>query len=173
MDDYSIVHLATHAAFLPGSPLDSFILLGNGETITLQEVQDEWFFSNLDLIVLSACQTAVSSLGDSGEEILGFGYLMQNAGVNAAMASLWTVDDGGTQTLMSAFYANLLQTGVTKTEALRQAQLSLIHQGNSSQSQPNRGITLIAQNNETEPQTWSRLSHPYYWSPFVLIGNGL
>jgi CHAT domain-containing protein/Tfp pilus assembly protein PilF len=173
MDDYSIVHLATHAAFLPGSPLDSFILLGNGETITLQEVQDEWFFSNLDLIVLSACQTAVSSLGDSGEEILGFGYLMQNAGVNAAMASLWTVDDGGTQTLMSAFYATLLQTDVTKTEALRQAQLTLIHQGNSLQSQPNRGITLIAQNNETEPQTWSRLSHPYYWSPFVLIGNGL
>ncbi|MEM9908349.1 MAG: tetratricopeptide repeat protein, partial [Cyanobacteria bacterium P01_D01_bin.44] len=86
MDDFPIVHFATHAAFLPGSPLDSFILLGNGETITLQEVQDEWFFNNLDLIVLSACQTGLSGLVDGGEEILGFGYLMQNAGANAAIA---------------------------------------------------------------------------------------
>ncbi|MEL6816544.1 MAG: CHAT domain-containing protein, partial [Cyanobacteria bacterium J06598_3] len=173
MDDYPIVHLATHAAFLPGSPLDSFVLFGNGETITLQEVQDEWFFGNLDLIVLSACQTGLSSLGESGEEILGFGYLMQNAGVNAAMASLWTVDDGGTQTLMDAFYTGLLKNDLTKAEALRQAQLALIGSSAGSLMSSRGGLARITQENETDSQRWNRLSHPYYWSPFILIGNGL
>lgn len=172
MDDYPIVHFATHASFLPGSPLDSFILLGNGETITLQEVQDEWFFSNLDLVVLSACQTGLSGKDETGEEILGFGYLMQNAGANAAIASLWAVDDGGTQTLMSAFYTNLLQGNSTKAESLRQAQLTLINKGETSATSPRGGLRLISFADETEPQTWSRLSHPYYWSPFILIGNG-
>ena len=171
MNSYPIVHFATHASFLPGSPLDSFILLGSGETITLQEVQDEWFFDGLDLIVLSACQTGLSGVDATGEEILGFGYLMQNAGANAAIASLWSVDDGGTQTLMSAFYTQLLTSDVTKAEALRQAQLTLINQSNSAQSAP-RGVTLVSQDGETEPEIWNRLSHPYYWSPFILIGNG-
>ena len=173
MDDYPIVHLATHASFLPGSPLDSFVLLGNGETITLQEVQDEWFFGNLDLVVLSACQTGLSSLGETGEEILGFGYLMQNAGVNAAMASLWAVDDGGTQTLMDAFYTSLLQNKVSKAEALRQAQLALIGSEVGTLTATRGGLARVTRNNETENQRWNRLSHPYYWSPFILIGNGL
>lgn len=173
MDDYPIVHLATHAAFLPGSPLDSFVLLGDGETITLQEVQDEWFFSNLDLIVLSACQTGLSSLGENGEEILGFGYLMQNAGVNAAVASLWTVDDGGTQALMTAFYTGLLTDGMSKAEALRQAQLTLIGAEAGTLTSSRGGLAPVAQGNESEAQTWNRLGHPYYWSPFILIGNGL
>ena len=173
MDDYPIVHLATHAAFLPGSPLDSFVLLGDGETITLQEVQDEWFFSHLDLIVLSACQTGLSSLGESGEEILGFGYLMQNAGVNAAVASLWTVDDGGTQALMTAFYTGLLADDMSKAEALRQAQLTLIGAEAGVLTSSRGGLAPVVQSNESEAQTWNRLSHPYYWSPFILIGNGL
>lgn len=173
MDDYPIVHLATHAAFLPGSPLDSFVLLGDGETITLQEVQDEWFFSNLDLIVLSACQTGLSSLGENGEEILGFGYLMQNAGVNAAVASLWTVDDGGTQALMTAFYKGLLADDMSKAEALRQAQLTLIGSEVGTLTSSRGGLAPVAQGNESEAQTWNRLGHPYYWSPFILIGNGL
>ena len=172
MNDYPIVHFATHATFLPGSPLDSFILLGNGEIITLQEVQDEWFFSDLDLVVLSACQTGLGGKDETGEEILGFGYLMQNAGANAAIASLWAVDDGGTQTLMSTFYSNLLETNSTKAEALRQAQLTLINQGEGSETVPRGGFRLIGFAEETETQTWSRLSHPYYWSPFILIGNG-
>lgn len=173
LDDYPIVHLATHSAFLPGSPLDSFVLLGDGETITLQEVQDEWFFSNLDLIVLSACQTGLSSLGENGEEILGFGYLMQNAGVNAAVASLWTVDDGGTQALMTAFYTGLLTDGMSKAGALRQAQLTLIGAETGTLTSSRRGLDPVVQRNESEAQTWNRLGHPYYWSPFILIGNGL
>ncbi|OKH18448.1 CHAT domain-containing protein [[Limnothrix rosea] IAM M-220] len=154
MDNFNIVHFATHAAFVPGEPKDSFILMGNGDRITLEEVQNSWFLTNVELIVLSACQTAVGGEMGNGEEILGFGYLMQDAGAKAAIASLWSVSDGGTQALMNDFYSRLL-SGSSKSEALRQAQIAMI-----------RGELEI---DDSIPNT----SHPYYWSPFILIGNGL
>jgi CHAT domain-containing protein len=69
---------------------------------------------------------------------------MQQAGASATIASLWVVDDEGTQMLMNGFYQALRQ-GVTKSEALRQAQIALLN---------------------------SEYQRPYYWAPFILIGNG-
>jgi CHAT domain-containing protein/Tfp pilus assembly protein PilF len=159
MNDYSIVHLATHAAFLSGQPEDSFIMFGNGDRATLRDIKS-WSLPNVDLIVLSACQTAVGGKLGNGEEILGFGYQMQRTGARAAIASLWFVDDGGTQVLMDAFYAALKQPNITKAEALRQAQIALI-----AKQQPH--------NSSLQPQVRNRLGHPFYWAPFILIGNGL
>jgi CHAT domain-containing protein/Tfp pilus assembly protein PilF len=175
MDSHTIVHLATHAAFVPGAPADSFILFGNGDRLTLQEIRDTWQgrFNRVDLIVLSACETGLGgdTLGN-GEEILGFGYLMQEAGAEAAIASLWAVNDGGTQALMDAFYL-ALQNGYSKAEALQRAQRALIADDLSIVG-GERG-TIIVENAETgEPLALrGRLSHPYYWAPFILIGNGL
>ncbi|CAN1210045.1 hypothetical protein TUMEXPCC7403_07610 [Tumidithrix helvetica PCC 7403] len=148
LKSHNIMHLATHAAFVQGTPEDSFILLGNGDRFSLREVQN-WKLENIDLVVLSACQTAVGGKLGNGEEILGFGYQMQRAGAKAAIASLWTVSDGGTQALMDLFYGNLRQSKFSKVEALHQAQLSLLR---------NKSLNF---------------SHPYYWSAFILIGNGL
>jgi len=78
---------------------------------------------------------------------------MQKAGVKAAIASLWSVDDRATQILMTEFYRQFSTGTITKAEALRQAQLSLITDSNPENNDP-------------------RLKHPYYWSPFILIGNG-
>ncbi len=158
MNDYSIVHLATHAAFVSGAPEDSFIMFGNGDRATLRDIKN-WSLPNVDLIVLSACQTAVGGKMGNGEEILGFGYQMQRTGARAAIASLWFVDDGGTQVLMDAFYAALKQPNITKAEALRQAQIALI-----ARQQPTSSVA---------PQVSNRLGHPFYWAPFILIGNGL
>ena len=169
MDDYQIVHLATHAVFNPGPPENSFILFGNGDRATLTDVQS-WSFPNVELIVLSACETAVGDVPlGNGEEILGFGYLMQLAGADAAIASLWSVDDGGTQLLMSAFYDALSRGGLAKAEALRQAQIELIRAGKDG----DRGgfeLVLAESGLDLDP---SDLGHPYYWAPFILIGNGL
>jgi CHAT domain-containing protein len=55
-------------------------------------------------VVLSACQTGLSSILGTGAEILGFGYQVQRAGAKAAIASLWSVSDGSTQLLMQEFY---------------------------------------------------------------------
>ncbi|MGB3512886.1 MAG: CHAT domain-containing protein [Microcoleaceae cyanobacterium] len=147
MNQYNIVHLATHAAFVRGKPEDSFILFGDGDRVTLRDVES-WDLKNVDLVVLSACQTGVGGILGNGEEILGFGYMMQQAGALATLASLWRVDDQATQKLMQVFYAQLESGNITKAEALRQAQISLI-------SSNYKG------------------GHPYYWSPFILICNGL
>jgi CHAT domain-containing protein/tetratricopeptide (TPR) repeat protein len=145
MNDYNIVHLATHAEFLNGQPEDSFIIFGDGSRATLRDVGN-WKLPNVDLVVLSACKTGVGSVLGNGVEILGFGYQMQQAGAQASVASLWYVDDESTQLLMDAFYAALQTGSTTKAEALRTAQISLIA---------------------------GKYSHPYYWAPFILIGNGL
>jgi len=152
LNQYNIVHFATHAAFIDGQPEESFILLGDGSRITLRDL-DTWSLPNVQLMVLSACQTAVGDLLGNGQEILGFGYQMQKAGVKAAIASLWSVDDRATQILMTEFYRQFSTGTITKAEALRQAQLSLITDSNPENNDP-------------------RLKHPYYWSPFILIGNG-
>ncbi len=143
--NYNILHLATHASFNTGTPDNSFIVFGNGDRIKLNEIS-EWQIPNINLIVLSACQTGVGKLGD-GVEILGFGYQVQKAGAKSAIASLWSVNDAGTGSLMTAFYGELHKGDVTVAEALRRAQISLIRS--------------------------KEFNHPNYWSAFFAIGNGL
>lgn len=180
MNDYSVVHLATHAAFLVGQPEESFIMFGNGDRATLRDVK-KWRLPNVDLVVLSACETGLGDKLGDGREILGFGYQMQQTGARAAIASLWAVSDGGTQALMNAFYA-ALQTGkITKAEALRQAQIALIT-GKYTALGDQRGLGVEERINNSLPSqvrvseaahSALRLSHPFYWAPFILIGNGL
>ncbi len=145
MQNKNIVHLATHAEFNAGKPEDSFLIFGNGDRILLNEMKD-LPMDNVDLIVLSACQTGVGKLGN-GIEILGFGYQVQRAGAKAAIASLWQVSDEGTQALMQAFYNDVKIGDRSKSESLRQAQIATIRSKN--------------------------FAHPYYWSAFILISNGL
>jgi CHAT domain-containing protein/Flp pilus assembly protein TadD len=147
----AIIHLATHAEFKNGSPFDSYLLFGDGSKLTLAEVND-LKLKDTQLVVLSACQTGLGSLG-TGTEILGFGYQVHRAGAKASIASLWKVSDGGTQILMSAFYDNLRKANIDVSTSLREAQLSMI----------NRNIKEDAVN----------YNHPYFWSAFVLISNSL
>jgi CHAT domain-containing protein len=127
------------------------------------------------LVVLSACQTAASGELGSGEEILGFGYQIQRTGAEAAIASLWSVDDGGTQVLMNALYT-ALNNRMSTAEALRQAQIALITKNFSAVGVP-RGeeawIEVVSTQTGLPPQVSNNLNHPYYWAPFILIGNGL
>ncbi|MEX0268377.1 CHAT domain-containing protein [Leptolyngbyaceae cyanobacterium UHCC 1019] len=144
MPHAAIVHLATHAKF-GGTPEESFIVLGDGDAVTLREIE-AWKLPNVSLFVLSACETGLGGKLGNGLEILGFGYQMQRTGSRAAIASLWAVRDDSTSELMSEFYA-ALQKGGSKAAALRQAQIELIND--------------------------SSYRHPLYWAPFILIGNGL
>jgi CHAT domain-containing protein/Tfp pilus assembly protein PilF len=175
--DYNILHLATHAALIPGNPENSFILFGGNTTATLKDIET-WSLSNFDLVVLSACETALGgNFGKGGEEILGLGYQFQTRGAKATIASLWQVDDGGTQTLMTEFYT-ALKAGQSKNQALQSAQLSLIQDkpqpGTTTGESPQRRSDIEPHYNGKSPSpTPLKLSHPYYWAPFILIGNGL
>jgi len=184
MNSFSIVHLATHGAFVVGKPENSFILFGDGQRAKLTDIRN-WRLSNVDLMVLSACETGLGEItkGD-GVEILGLGYQFQQAGAKATIASLWLVSDNGTEKLMTAFYKLLKQSGISKAEALRQAQIAVIREDKELLS-PSRGIgeTFRADDRGSfkiestpdgkTPAITRNLSHPYYWAPFILIGNGL
>ena len=174
MNEHQILHFATHAAFVNSNPEDSFILFGNGDAPTLVDIKD-WRLSNVDLVVLSACETGLDGFGN-GAEILGMGYQFQLSGAGAVMASLWSVDDRGTQDLMARFYHHLGE-GNPKAQALQQAQLDLItSDGTTPNTTPNttpRGSIVLDDPETALSEDLDGLRHPYYWAPFILIGNGL
>jgi CHAT domain-containing protein len=169
MQRNNIVHLATHGYFAIGKPEDSFIVFGDGDKATIADME-KWTLTNVALVVLSACETAIGGKLGNGIEILGLGYQIQNRGAGAAIASLWKVSDNGTSELMQALYKNLSQKNISSSEALRQAQIAMIRsnkKGNSSDRAGIRIVGTVPTNEETQ------LSHPFYWSAFILIGNGL
>ena len=164
----TIIHLATHGYFAVGSAEDSFIIFGDGDKATLTDIAN-WSLTNVSLVVLSACETAIGGRLGSGVEILGLGYRIQDAGAGAAIASLWKVSDDGTSELMQKLYKNLSQKNISSSEALRQAQIAMIRSNKKATSSDRANIRIVGTvptNQETQ------LSHPYYWSAFILIGNG-
>ncbi|WP_369831799.1 CHAT domain-containing protein [Chlorogloea sp. CCALA 695] len=124
---FSILHLATHGCFRPeGCPdlkLEANTILFSDRNLNIADAA-LLGLKNTDLVVLSACQTAVSA-NSNGEEFAGIAYLFERAGARSIIASLWLAKDEETKQLMVAFYQNL-NKGMTKGEALRQAKLSLI-----------------------------------------------
>ena len=141
--DVDVLHLATHAAFNGRS--DRAFIVANDEVIRLSELRDILAENRvrgelLDLLVLSACETAV---GDD-EASMGLAGAAVQAGALSAIASLWQVDDTGTAELMRQFYANLA-AGQPRSEALRQAQVSMIRSGGNN-------------------------ADPFIWSAFTLLG---
>ncbi|MGK7923721.1 MAG: CHAT domain-containing protein [Spirulina sp.] len=166
---FQVIHLATHAEFKPGHPRNSYIQLWDRK-LTLPELgRLSWHDPPVDLLVLSACRTA---FGDEQAE-LGFAGLAVQTGAKSVLASLWYVSDRGTLALMGEFYENLAALPL-KSEALRQTQLAMLR-GEVVLSadlwkelERNPGLIpeAIAMRN-------ARLSHPYYWSGFTLIGSPL
>ena len=141
-----IVHIATHGQF--SSELEQTYLLTWDEVINLKELENLFTQyqrekQSIDLLVLSACQTAV---GDE-KAALGLAGISIKAGAKSTVASLWNVDDKSTSLLMTKFYQELLNNQTSKTNALRQAQMEMIQS--------------------------NQYNHPFYWSAFILVGNWL
>ena len=142
----TLVHLASHAVFT-GDPATSFLLTHDGR-ITMDELgallsRTRFRSDPIELLVLSACETAV---GDE-RAALGLAGVAVRAGARSALGSLWTISDEATYPLVVHFYGRLHESGVSRADALRHAQRALL----------------------ASP----RFSHPFYWSPFVLISNWL
>ncbi|MEM9090118.1 MAG: CHAT domain-containing protein [Cyanobacteria bacterium P01_F01_bin.53] len=166
---FQLIHLATHAEFNEGSVDNSYIQLWD-EKLRLSDLhQLDWHSPAVDLLVLSACSTAVGSV----EAEMGFAGLSVASGVRSAMASLWAVDDLGTLALMNEFYRNLRRSPL-KVDALRTAQLAMLQgdvrneDGELKNRNPDRAFTLPS---ELETSRVPDFSHPYYWSGFTMIGS--
>ena len=141
---FSVVHLATHGKF-SSNPEETFILTWNKllnvkEFDQLLRTSDSNTSANIELLVLSACETAQ---GDK-RAALGLAGVAVQAGARSTLATLWAVDDQSTAELMSIFYSQL-KAGTNKAQALQYAQKQLLAQG----------------------------KEPYFWAPYVLLGNWL
>jgi len=164
---YGIIHLATHAEFLPGKPSNSYIQFWDTKLRLDQLPLLSLNKPPVELLVLSACRTA---LGDTGAE-LGFAGLAVQAGVKSALGSLWYVSDDGTFGLMTEFYQKLKEAPI-KAEALRVAQLAMIR----GEVRLQGGQLVTTGGNFPLPANLAQLrdknlTHPYYWSSFTMIGN--
>lgn len=164
---FGIVHLATHADFKSGAPSNSYIQLWDSKLRLDQLRQLGWNHPQVELLVLSACKTAV---GDRDAE-LGFGGLAVQAGVKSALATLWSVSDEGTLGFMAEFY-HQLKLAPIKAEAMRQAQLAMLH----GEVRIEDGKLHTDFEDVQLPPALARtndlsLTHPYYWAAFRMIGS--
>lgn len=172
---YPVLHLASHFVFQPGTESNSFLLLGDGNRLSLREMRDGDFdFRNVDLITLSACETAVGGGRDAnGQEIEGFGALAQKQGARAVIATLWPVADESTGELMQSLYRLRESERLTKAEALRRAQLQLLRGAPHGRGvDAARGLARADQGDASGVPA-GQYSHPFYWAPFILMGNWL
>jgi CHAT domain-containing protein len=150
MARYRIVHFATHGILnnehpelsglvfslvdKHGNPRDGFLRLYNIYNLNLEA----------DLVVLSACQTALGKQ-INGEGLMGVTRGFMYAGASRVVASLWKVDDAATAELMKKFYSEMIKVGRRPADALRVAQLWM--------------------------QKQERWRAPYYWAGFILQGE--
>lgn len=145
---FPVVHLATHGQF-SSNEKDTFILtwddrLNVNQLNTLLRSREEIGRNPIELLVLSACQTAA---GDR-RAALGLAGVAVRAGARSTLATLWLVSDEGTAELMTRFYQELTDPTISKAEALRRAQVALLKNSRYQQK-------------------------PEIWAPYVLVGNWL
>ncbi|MEQ9233869.1 CHAT domain-containing protein [Coleofasciculus sp. E2-BRE-01] len=164
---FGIIHLATHANFQSGEPNNSYIQLWDRKLRLNQLPQLDWNNPPVELLVLSACRTA---LGNEEAE-LGFAGLAVQAGAKSAVGSLWYVSDEGTLGLMTQLYQTLKQAPI-KAEALRQTQLAMLE----GQVYVKGGQLIAGDKSVPLPPELARLGdgnfeHPYYWSAFTMVGS--
>ena len=141
---FTALHMSTHAQFQPGQVEASYIQLWD-QKLKLNALNAiDWDQSKADLIVLSACQTA---LGDT-DAANGFAGLALKAGVPSAIGTLWSINDQSTAELMKTFYSELPESR-TKAQALQSAQIAAIRGSDKS----------------------IEMKEPYYWAGFSLIST--
>jgi CHAT domain-containing protein len=152
----NVIHIASHFIANDSSPLRSKLLLfsepkDNQESEMPNEVLEASEIFNMKLpaatlAVLSACRTGIDRYY-RGEGAIGFAHAFLAADVPLVVASLWAVDSEATTDLMIGFHRNRKRPGSSSVEALRSAQLAMLHGADS------------------------RYRHPFYWASFNLIGG--
>jgi CHAT domain-containing protein len=144
--EYSVVHIATHGEFSEDAQR-SFLLTWDGrfsvDRIGETIGQTRFRERPIELLTLSACKTAQGS----ERSALGLAGVAIQAGARSALGTLWSVNDVAAADLVGEFYAQLHAQPISKAVALQRAQQKLVRDPNHS--------------------------HPYYWAPFLLIGNWL
>ncbi len=148
-----LVHLATHFVFRPGKDTDSFLPFGDGDKLNLAELQTNELFdlSGVEMLTLSACETALGAADANGAEIESFGVIAQRRGAKTVLASFRSIANNAVPQLMMEFYRQF-QNGkgaISKAEALRRAQMTLLRKNKLNRN----------------------YQHPAYRGAFIIVGN--
>lgn len=174
---YTVIHFASHFR-LGNKWSNSFLLLGNGQILTLEEIGNSpnIRFGNVEIVTLSACNTAFAD-ETNGKEVDSLAEVIQTKGGKAILATLWSVADESTSLLMSEFY-RLRNKGpnLTKAEAMQLAQRAMLRGRYKARETPLWRGPVVAGTMNSQLPPFKRddnapYAHPYFWSPFVLIGN--
>jgi CHAT domain-containing protein len=143
---FRVLHFATHGIVNNSSPMYSYLVLSQGDSKE-DGLLEAWELLNMDLkadlVVLSACETARGRVG-AGEGMIGLSWALFVAGTPTTVVSQWKVDSASTTELMLEFHRNL-QGSNSKAQSLRKAMLKLLNT--------------------------NQYKHPFYWAPFVVIGD--
>ncbi|MCK6541654.1 CHAT domain-containing protein [bacterium] len=145
-----VVHFATHGFLSSDEPQKSFLLMApnkaknEDDKLTISEILKMPLKEKNELVVLSACNTSMGKSA-TGVELISLSRAFAIAGAPTTVATLWPVDDESTKIIMVNFYDGL-KKGLAKSEAMRQAQIALIRKGDYH-------------------------IHPFFWAPYVMIGN--
>ena len=171
--EYDIIHFASHGELNSASPMASNIRLVRDKDEDGRLEVNEIFNLNLkntSLVTLSACETGLGEF-TKGDELIGLTRGFIYAGTPSIVASLWKVNDQSTSEFMNLFYRNL--KSYPKSEALRMAQLEMIR-GKTGKGIV-RGVGGITISKEGKSKQESTMtvdgSHPYFWAPFILVGD--
>gem|GEM_PF-5651091 len=165
----SIMHFASHFALKPGNMRDSFLLLGNGDQLSLSNLA-KINLEKTDLVVLSACETGIGDFAirkGSGAENEGMATLLQNRGAKGVIASQWPIADRGAAVFMGLFYQHLSQ-GTNYSKAMQLAQNDMLK--GKAETRLDSLLTrekFGAFTKNRKPTSELSLRHPYFWAPFV------
>jgi len=181
---FPVVHIASHFVAETGGALGPYLMLGGENAGTekgfawpLADMENSTIaFRGTRLLTLSACSTGKNYTSRNGVEMDSLGMVAQQKQAEAVLATLWDVNDASTSMMMSDFYARWLKDPAAgKAEALRQAQLALFRgQIDVVSARSQRGFEAASDNEAGAAGAGAAAlgySHPYYWAPFVLIGN--
>jgi CHAT domain-containing protein len=155
--------LVLAGANLPLSNDEFEIPQGDGGILTAEAIAG-LPLQNLELVVLSACDTGLGEVA-GGEGVFGLQRAFHMAGAHDVVGSLWKVDDEATQQLMAVFYNNLWPKNMEPVEALRQAQIAILNRGSSTSV--DRGAGGVR---DVPVQLRTERTHPRYWAGWVLSG---
>ena len=177
---FPVVHIASHFVEEAGSGAEPFLMLGgedageaNGYEWNLSAMENSTIaFHGTYLLTLSACSTAKDYKTRDGLEMDSLGMVAQQKDAEAVLATMWDVNDASTSRLMSDFYARWVRNPAAgKAEALRQAQLALLHSGETAAPNGGKLRGPLLERDANSAVGDSKYAHPFYWAPFVLIGN--
>jgi CHAT domain-containing protein len=135
--------------------------------------RDICFQNDESSVKTAECRAGDAKQRENGVVMESMSEVVLEKGAEAVLSSLWSVDDESTSAFMADFYRRWAGSGgmVSKAEALRQAELDLLHGNAMSQSGAGgRGVQAV-ENEPGQLAAPARFALPYYWAPFVLTGN--